>query len=126
MRKQLLATAIAFASCAASAQDWEVMTYYLGQPWQKGLLRLTETAPGQHKVKLVVPNLDECHRREWTAQVERGPTELIIYAKPMLAGCNETRWVIRTDNSGGRWEYKQGDGSWFSTPNRDYILKRKE
>lgn len=110
-----------------SAQEWSYMSYWPdGKPWAMGSLKLRETVPGQHRVHLLIPGggLDECARAETGARVEQQPEEIVIYMLPRMPGCQEVRFVLKADGTGGRAERKQADGSW-QHDGRERELKRR-
>jgi len=126
LRTHLIAFATAaLLPCGLAAQEWNLMTFWQGQPWQGGTLRLTEYAPGKHRVRVVIPQKDMCLDRDLEATVHRSGGELFIELQQLYRDCPAARYVVKEDGTGGRREVRQPDGSWARPDAFDRILTRK-
>ncbi len=129
----VLAASMTFAATEARAQSWEYQTYYgqqtrsargtPGGPAALGYITV-EDRGGKAIFRMVGGNLDICYNRELDATVVKTEATTTITIVPGLQGCEEVRFVIRNDGTGGRREIKQkSDWVWDSLDRR--LIPRK-
>jgi hypothetical protein len=113
-----LGIGIAFlaATFAAIGQSWEYKYYKQGpggayerDRFFNGSVELTEK-DGKASMRVVanVGTRNSCLRGDIPANVTKTETTTTIELQ-MLQGCDETRYVIRNDGSGGEREVKRND-----------------
>ena len=109
----LAATFAAFAQ----AQTWEYRYYKLGPGGQyekdrfvAGTLSLMDEKDGKGTVRIVAGQGkgNNCTRGDLTAAVTKTDTTTTIEPQ-LLTGCEEMRYVIRNDGSGGEREIRRSD-----------------
>jgi|SRR5450631_192772 hypothetical protein len=104
------------ASALASAESWDYRTYApgsasrLGGASAPGYLTLQEKA-GESRINIVAPNLNACYESELQASVERTDQSIVITVMPRFPSCEEVRFVIKADGTGGVRQVKRG-GAW--------------
>ena len=95
----------------ARAESWNYQTYYMGSPSTIGYLSIEQKEEG-YLFRLVAPRLDDCWRHEMKALVERAESTIIVTPLPAYGYCESTvagtRFVIKSDGSGGVRQIKKG------------------
>jgi opacity protein-like surface antigen len=109
----LAATFAAFAQ----AQTWEYRYYKLGPGGQyekdrfvAGTLSLMDEKDGKGTVRIVAGQGkgNNCTRGDLPAAVTKSDATTTLELQ-LLTGCDETRYVIRNDGSGGEREIRRND-----------------
>jgi hypothetical protein len=104
------------AVSAAHAQTWEYKSYkkvggrggtFDREKFNLGEITLEEK-DGKAVVRQIVGTVDACLRGEIPALVTRTDATITIELQ-QISGCEPTRYVIRTDGSGGIREMKRND-----------------
>ena len=111
----LLAVA-ASAHAQAATQSWEYKSYKKGGPggqydkdnFVAGTIAVEEK-DGKAFFRLIAGKADVCYRGALPAVVERTPELTTIEVTQPVPGCEEFRYTIRNDGSGGFKETKIGD-----------------
>ena len=106
----LLATA-AFGAAQIHAETWNYQSYSKGLPSAPGYVTLEENN-GEATLRMVAGNLDQCLSREMKATVERTESIITITTAPVMVGCEEYRFVIKADGTGGTRAHKTSNGEW--------------
>lgn len=86
---------------------WFYQTYYNYRPMNAGYVTL-EDEGGKAVFKMLVPGVSRCYRDALEATVARTETTTIVTIVSASAGCDETRFVIKNDGTGGRRETRKG------------------
>ena len=89
---------------AATTQSWDYLSY--NRP--SGYVTLEEK-DGDYSFKFFVPKIDKCYSREMKAVVEKTESTILITLPPLMLGCEEIRFTIKADGSGGNKEVKRGE-----------------
>ncbi|MET0207931.1 MAG: hypothetical protein ABW220_02750 [Burkholderiaceae bacterium] len=111
----LLAVA-ASAHAQATANSWEYKSYkkagaggqYDKDNFVTGTIAVEE-ADGKASFRLIAGKVDVCYRGALPAVVTRTPELTTIEVTQPVPGCEEFRYTIRNDGSGGFKEVKVGD-----------------
>jgi hypothetical protein len=105
----------AFTVTSAVAQTWEYLSYrtagagvMAGQVSAPGYITL-DSSDGKATLSMFAGTMDSCYRGALNAAVTKTDVSTTITVPPRVAGCDEIRFVIRNDGSGGRREVKKGD-----------------
>ena len=122
LRTLALACAAALVAAPAAAQSWNYKMY-LKDPrngqFDKERFRTTtvsiEEKDGSWSFRMVTPGKgDPCFNRgALPAEVEKTAENTTITVKPLLADCEQFRYVIRNDGSGGVKQVQRG-GKWVN------------
>ena len=104
---------------AAPTQSWDYQSYNSGRPTASGYVTLEEK-DGDYSFTFFVPRMDKCYSREMKAVVEQTESTILITLPPLMIGCEEIRFAIKADGSGGNREVKRGE-EWVKD-RRDYGL----
>jgi hypothetical protein len=113
----LLAALVSALACAsAQAQTWEYKSYKkqgMGGQYDKdkpvlGSISLDEK-DGKYTWRMEAGNVDACIRGGLPALVTKTDETTTIEPQITLAGCEQFRYVIRNDGSGGIREHRRGD-----------------
>jgi hypothetical protein len=114
-RAVLTGVAIACIGFAATAQTWEYKGYkktrtgsYNKEEFTPGTISLEEK-DGKAFFRMTAGVVDSCLRGEIPVTVTRTQKTTTIELEQVLAGCEQIRYVIRNDGSGGQRETKRGD-----------------
>ncbi len=110
-----LGLAAALAATAVSAQTWEYKSYRktsTGQ-WDKdryitGTISVEEK-DGKSWFRMTAGHLDVCYRGALPAMVTRSAETTVIEVEQVVAGCEQFRYTIRNDGSGGTKEIRHGE-----------------
>lgn len=93
------------------AESWNYQSYSKGVPSAPGYVTLDEKG-GEATFTMFAGNLDKCLSRELKATVERTESTITITTAPLMMGCEEYRFVIKADGTGGTRAHKTGNGEW--------------
>jgi hypothetical protein len=108
MLVQAVAALAVLGAHNANAQTWEYRSSLPdGRPSAPGYVTLDETS-GKPVFRMVAGRLNTCLTGDLDATITRTETTTIITVVPRLRGCEETRFVIKNDGTGGRREVKGG------------------
>ena len=117
-RTQLaIATACLATALSALGQTWEYKYYRLGPGGQYekerfvvGSIALLDEKDGKGTVRIIAGQgkSNNCTRGDLPATVTKTDATTTIEVQ-LLTGCDETRYVIRNDGSGGEREIKRND-----------------
>jgi hypothetical protein len=118
-----LAAAAAFALPAAQAQVWDYKSYkrdpqtkqYHKDNFVTGTISVEEK-DGESYFRMIAGGVDVCYRGAIPVTVERGAGTIVITSKQPVTGCEDFRYRIREDGSGGMKEVKQPGGEWRNSP----------
>jgi hypothetical protein len=93
----------------AVAQSWNYQAYNNvdRRPMAPGYITLEER-DGKAVFKMYAGQVTNCYRTALNAAVTRTETTTIITPVPALLGCDEVRFVIKNDGTGGQREVKSG------------------
>ena len=69
-------------------------------------------------------NLNRCYQGDLSAVVSRTEAETIITIEPKLTGCEEIRFIIKNDGSGGRREVKNASDWVWDGAKRGLTLRK--
>jgi hypothetical protein len=99
---------------SAGAQSWEYLSFNAGGfgkrgtgPTATGYVALEEVN-GKATFRFVVSGLGACYQTALDAAVTKTGTTTTITLVPAMQGCDQVRFVISNDGTGGRREVKQG------------------
>ena len=115
----VLAAAAAFAVTAAQAQVWDYKSYkrdpqtkrYSKDHFVTGTISVEEKG-GASYFRMIAGNVDVCYRGAIPVAVERGAGTIVITSTQPMTGCEDFRYRIREDGSGGTKEVKEPGGEW--------------
>jgi hypothetical protein len=117
-RYTALLIATLLAAAAVCAQTWDYRSYKkgkssMGNQYDKGnyvdgTITLEEK-DGKGVMRLTAGSVDICLRGELAVAVEKTGETTIITVPPPVTGCEEIRYVIKNDGSGGTRQVKRGD-----------------
>ena len=65
---------------------------------------------------MLAGGVDVCYRRAIPVTVERGEGMVVITSKQPVTGCEDFRYRIREDGSGGTKEVKDAGPEWRKSP----------
>ena len=80
-----------------------------------GTISIVENGDGKAAFRFTVGRVDVCYRGELPATVTRTAELTTIEVTQVVPGCEELRYVIRNDGSGGTREARRGD-AWVKSP----------
>ncbi len=96
------------AASNATAQSWTYQSYRTDRsPEAPGYITLEEK-DGAGIFRIYAGRLNTCYQTELKATVTKTDATTIITIVPRLTGCEEVRFVIRNDGTGGQRELKTG------------------
>ena len=113
----LLAAAVLTAApaFAQNATSWEYKSYkkdgygqYSKDNFTVGKISIAEKE-GQASFRMIAGRLDVCYNNELPAVVTRTADETLIEVTKVVPGCEEFRYTIKNDGSGGFKETKVGE-----------------
>lgn len=114
LRSLLLFMCIGIAAIDANAQTWFYQSYAKAGPTVPGYIALREEA-GKSVLTMVVQGLNKCLQGALDSTVVVGATTTIITIGPR-PGCEEVRFVIKNDGTGGQREIRtKGEWGWDGT-----------
>lgn len=106
-----------FEPALVTPMSWTYQTYDRNAPNAAGYggpgvshLRLDGHA-GDYRITIVAPGLATCFAAPLKATVRQSATALVITTEPRLPDCEEVRFVVAIDGSGGRREVRRA-GQW--------------
>jgi hypothetical protein len=110
-----LGLAAALAATAVSAQTWEYKSYkkprggqYDPNHYVAGTVSV-EDKDGKPHFRMNAGNLDVCYRGALPAVVTKTAETTIIEVEQVVSGCEQFRYTIRNDGSGGIKEIRNGE-----------------
>lgn len=106
-------------TASAETQSWEYKSYrkdkvsgkYSKDNYTTGTIGIEEK-DGKAMFKMQAGNLDVCYRAPLPATVTRTEASTVIEVTQPVAGCEQFRYTIANDGSGGFKETREGDGAW--------------
>ena len=116
----------------ATAQTWTYQSYATGQGGgtysnkdrlAPGYVTLEDNG-GRAVFKMSAGNLNKCYQGELDAVVTKTEATTIIATVPRLRGCEEIRFVIRNDGTGGQREIKKGENWVWDGLDRGLTLRK--
>jgi hypothetical protein len=115
------------AACAATSgtktewvyQSYNVVTEAMDAP---GYITLEESESGS-TLKIFVPSLVKCFQQKHDATVERTDKTITITTTPPIFGCDQNRFILKADGTGGKRQTKVND-KWI-TDKRERVLTLK-
>lgn len=119
LRPTLLAIAAAFTVTAVQAQVWDYKSYkrdpqtkrYSKDVFVTGTISVEEKG-SESFFRMIAGGVDVCYRGAIPVTVERGAGTVVITSKQPMTGCEDFRYRIREDGSGGTKEVKDPGGEW--------------
>ena len=93
---------------ATRAESWNYQSYNRNGPAAPGYLTL-DAKDGESRIKIVAPGLGTCYETDLNASVERTDQTIVITVAPRFPSCEEIRFVIKTDGTGGTRQVKRGE-----------------
>ena len=118
---------VSFCSVATSAeaQSWNYLTTTTSMTGSRvpGYVTL-ETQGNKSIFRMSAGNLNRCYQGDLSAVVSRTEAETIITIEPKLTGCEEIRFVIKNDGSGGRREVKNASDWVWDGAERGLTLRK--
>jgi hypothetical protein len=121
IRTPAATAAILIAACLltagpAQAQTWEYKSYKrggMGGSYDKDRFNLgtisVEEKDGKHFFRMVAGPVDVCYRGALPVTVTRTDETTTIEVIQAISGCEEFRYIIRNDGSGGIKQIKRGE-----------------
>jgi outer membrane protein assembly factor BamB len=118
----LAACLLALGAASAGAQTWEYKSYkksgaggtYDKDRFVTGTIAVEEK-DGKHFFRMNAGALDACYRGEVPVTLAKTDATTTIESQMTMAGCDDFRYVIRNDGSGGTKYNKRGD-RWAKSP----------
>ena len=111
----LAVVGLSLACCAAFAQSWEYKSYkksatgqYDKSVFTTGAISV-EQRDGQSYFRMIAGAVDVCYRGALPASVTKTDDTTTIEVTQPITGCEEFRYVIRNDGSGGYKEVRRGE-----------------
>lgn len=109
----LLAAGVA-APTLLGAQTWNYVSVGPDGRTSPASISLTEK-DGAATFQMTAPQLNACWRGPLKAMVERTATTIIITPEPPLRDCEQVRFVIKADGTGGqRQSRRDADADWVN------------
>lgn len=96
------------ASHQTQAESWNYQSYNQGGPAAPGYITLEEEK-GEGRLTFFSGQMDVCYRGELKASVDRTDQTIVITIVPKFADCEQVRFVIKTDGTGGTRQTKKGE-----------------
>lgn len=75
-----------------------------------------EEKGGEASFRMIAGGVDVCYRGAIPVSVERGAGTTVVTSKQPVSGCEDFRYRIRDDGSGGTKEVRQPGGEWRNSP----------
>ncbi len=94
----------------ASAQNWDYQSFNSSGPSNKVVFYLEKDGE-KYFVGFRATNMNRCLHGQQPATVVESAEFLVISKKPIIFGCDELRYTIKKDGSGGKVE-KLVNGVW--------------
>ena len=120
LRRPLLAGTVLLTgllwTTAAAAQTWEYKSYKKGGQggqYDKNVFTMgtiaVEERDGKSYFRMIAGGLDVCYRGPLPATVTKTDETTTIEVSQPVSGCEQFRYVIRNDGSGGHKELRRGE-----------------
>lgn len=117
----LLLGALAAVPTLSAAQTWNYVSYGPdGKAWPASI-KLTEK-DGAATFRMTAPQLIACWMNELKAAVERTSTTITITPEPALRDCEQLRFIIKVDGTGGTRQSRPNAGAEWADESRDRKL----
>jgi hypothetical protein len=115
---------IAATFSSATTTEWNYMSYNVnsGAIADPGYLSLEESDKGA-TLKIFVPTLVKCFSQTLDAVVQRTDKSITITTTAAIHGCDQNRFILKVDGTGGIRQTKVND-KWV-TDKRDRLLTIK-
>ncbi len=118
----VLACLLALGAASAVAQTWEYKSYkksgaggsYDKDRFVTGTISVEEK-DGKHFFRMTAGALDACYRGELPVVLTKTDATTTIESQMTMAGCDDFRYVINNDGSGGLKYNKRGE-RWAKSP----------
>ena len=117
------AIALLFGIPSAFAQTWDYQSYNRDGRSAPGYIQLTEKE-GKATLQMLAGNLINCYRGTLPVTVTRTDTTIVLTVPPLLTGCDEIRFVMKNDGTGGRREVRRGDEWVWDNLERGLTLRK--
>jgi serine/threonine-protein kinase len=98
------------AAQKVGAQSWEYQSYRSGGFRSAPGYITVEDKGGKTILRMVAGTLINCYNGDLDATVIKTEATTIITVVPLLRGCEEIRFVIKNDGTGGQRQIKKGSG----------------
>lgn len=99
------------AQAQAKTESWNYQSYdSTGQKSSIGYITVAEDN-GEASFKMFAAYLNNCYKATLKATVERTSEAVIVHVPPRYAGCDDIRFVLKPDGTGGKRQVLNGD-SW--------------
>ena len=115
-RSIALACLAALVATSAHAQTWEYKSYKkggMGGSYDKDKFTLgtisLEEKDGKHFFRMIAGAVDVCYRGALPVNVTKTDETTTIEVIQAVSGCEEFRYIIRNDGSGGIKQIKRGE-----------------
>jgi hypothetical protein len=121
----VLATSTNAIPIYASAQTWNYQSNLIidGRISAPGHITL-ENRDGRNVLIMAAGNLNICYQGLLDVEVTRSEATTTIAIPPKLIGCEEVRFVIKNDGTGGRRETKRGANWAWDRFERNLTLRK--
>jgi hypothetical protein len=103
------------------AQTWNYVSVGPDGKESPASIKLTEK-DGAATFQMHAPQLNACWKVQLKATVERTATTIIITPEPPLRDCEQVRFVIKADGTGGHRQSRRDAGAEWVTEARDRKL----
>ncbi len=112
-----LIAALCLCTTSVQAQTWEYKSYkrdrnaggqYNKDNFVAGTISVEEK-DGKASFRMVAGNLDICYRGALPVTLTKTDVVTLIEVQQAVSGCEEFRYTIRNDGSGGFKEVRQGE-----------------
>lgn len=123
----IIAFTLALSMGTGAAQTWKYQSYGSRAggvvPLAPGTVTLVEK-DGRAIFRMSAGPLSKCYRGDLNALVTRADATTIITVPPLLTSCEEIRFVIKNDGTGGQREVKQGSEWVWDGFDRELTLQK--
>jgi hypothetical protein len=116
--------ATSFVAICDTKTEWNYQSYKIvnNEIDAPGYITLNETETGA-TLKIFVPSMIKCFKQTRDATVERTEKTITITTTPVIDGCDQIRFVLKADGTGGTRQTKVND-KWV-IDKRDRVLTIK-
>ncbi len=121
IKASLLLFSLAVVPTLSVAQTWNYASVGPNNTTWSGSITLTEK-DGAATFKMTAPQLNPCWKSQLKAAVERTPTTITITPEPPLRDCEQVRFVIKADGTGGKRQSRRDASSEWADEDRDRKL----
>lgn len=117
----LLFATLAAAPALSVAQTWNYTSYGPDGKPGPATIKLTEK-DGVASFQMTAPQLSACWKSQLKAAVERTPTTITITPEPPLPDCEQVRFLIKADGTGGTRQSRRDASAQWIDEGRDRKL----